>query len=56
MNSEMPPRMTSAPTAIRIDELPLRPLAPPAEVEVGVAVGAAVVVVGVGTLGCGKPG
>ena len=51
----MPPSTTIAPIAMMIAEFPVRPLPDPAVVLV-VIVGAAVVVVGIETLGCGKPG
>lgn len=55
MKNEIPPSTTIAPMAMMMAELPDRPLAPPLVelVTVGVAV---VVVVGVETEGCGKPG
>ena len=54
MNSEMPPSTMIAPIAMMNAELPLNPLPLPAVV-VPVTVGAVVVVVGIDTLGCGKP-
>ncbi len=55
MNSEIPPSMTIAPIAMISAELPLKPLPLPA-VGVDVTVGVTVVVEGVETLCCGKPG
>ena len=55
MNSAIPPSTTIAPIAMITAELPLNALPPPA-VAVVWTVGTAVVVVGVETDGCGKPG
>ena len=55
MKNEIPPSTTIAPTAMEIAELPLSPLPLPAVAVVWI-VGVAVVVVGVETVGCGKPG